>query len=61
MDTILIIEHRSRSGHTFIWLLDDQSATTIAQDLARYSQLGLIDIDEGYRICDRVRRAMVRI
>ena len=60
-DTIIVIRHYSQCGETFVWLLTDETAETIDDDLRRLWLAGRLGCREVQAIQRRLDEAMVRV
>ena len=60
-ETIIVIRHKSQRGETFVWLLTDETAPTVEDDLRRLWMERRLGFRECQRIGAAVGRAMVRV
>ena len=60
-ETIMVIRHLSQQGETFIWLLTNETAPTVEEDLRRLWMEKRLGFRECCRIAAAVGRAVVRV
>lgn len=60
-ESIIVIRHLSQKGETHIWLLTDQTAPTVEDDLRRLWMEKRLGFRECCRIAAEVGKAVVRV
>ena len=59
-ESIIIIRHDSQKGETYVWLLTDETAGTVEEDLRRLWMERRLGFRECCKIAAAVGKAVVR-